>query len=68
MVGGFMLSKVIVNSYELLIEIAIWLILISALIGGWSTAGFFCGNWCINWCFYFLCFSRWRISGVSPIY
>ncbi len=38
-----MLSKVIVNSYELLIEIAIWLILISSLIGGWSAAGFFAG-------------------------
>lgn len=35
-----MLSKIIVNSWSILIEISLWLILLSALIGGWQTGGF----------------------------
>ena len=36
-----MLSKIIVSSFQLLIEISIWLVLISAFIGGWQAKGFF---------------------------
>ena len=38
-----MLSKLIVNSYEMLIEIALWLFLVSSLVGGWSMGGFITG-------------------------
>ena len=31
-----MLSKMIVSSYEMLIEIALWLFLIGCLIAGWT--------------------------------
>lgn len=36
-----MLSKVIVNSYATLIEVSLWLVLISSVIGGWQAGGFF---------------------------
>jgi len=35
-----MLSKMIVSSYEMLIEISLWLFLLIALIGGWMAKGF----------------------------
>lgn len=35
-----MLSKLIVSSYAMLLEISIWLILVGSLIGGWSAKGF----------------------------
>lgn len=35
-----MLSKLIVTSYKILIEIAMWLILLIGFIGGWSQKGF----------------------------
>jgi hypothetical protein len=35
-----MLSKIIVNSWSLLIEISLWLLLLSALIAGWQAGGF----------------------------
>ncbi|MDE2148771.1 MAG: hypothetical protein KGJ55_02815 [Gammaproteobacteria bacterium] len=38
-----MLSRIIVSSYGLFLEIAIWLILIGSLIGGWKLHGFFAG-------------------------
>ena len=38
-----MLSKIIVASYSVFLEIAIWLTLLAGLIGGWVTSGFFAG-------------------------
>lgn len=38
-----MLSKLIVSSYQMLIEISIWLFLLMALIGGWMAKGFMGG-------------------------
>ena len=38
-----MLSKIIVSSYQMLLEIAIWLTLIFGFIGGWAMHGFFAG-------------------------
>lgn len=38
-----MLSKIIVSSYPMFLEIAIWLTLICGLIGGWIAGGFFAG-------------------------
>jgi len=35
-----MLTKIIVGSFAQLIEISLWLVLIIAFIGGWSTVGF----------------------------
>lgn len=35
-----MLSRMIVSSYGLILEVAIWLILIGSFIGGWSFGGF----------------------------
>ncbi len=42
-----MLSKIIINSYKLLIEIVLWLSLVAFVVGGWNiptsyydTAGF----------------------------
>lgn len=34
-----MLSKVIVSSYSMLLEVAIWLILLGGLVGGWAEGG-----------------------------
>ncbi len=36
-----MLSKIIVNIYAVLLEIGLWLTLLSGLIGGWQANGFF---------------------------
>jgi len=36
-----MLSKLIVNSWSILIEISLWLLLLISLIGGWQSGGFF---------------------------
>jgi hypothetical protein len=38
-----MLSRIIVSSYAVLLEIAMWIILLVAFIGGWSASGFFVG-------------------------
>lgn len=35
-----MLSRIIVNSWAVLIEISLWLLLLVAIIGGWHTGGF----------------------------
>ena len=35
-----MLSKIIVGSWSILIEISLWLILLMGLIGGWQGSGF----------------------------
>ena len=35
-----MLSRLIVNSWAVLIEIALWLLLLVAIIGGWHAGGF----------------------------
>ena len=35
-----MLSKIIVSSWSMLIEISLWLLLLGALIGGWQAGGF----------------------------
>jgi hypothetical protein len=35
------LSKIIVSSYSMLLEAAIWIILVSSFIGGWIASGFF---------------------------
>jgi len=35
-----MLSKLIVNSWSILIEISLWLLLLISLIGGWQSGGF----------------------------
>jgi len=35
-----MLSKIIVNSWSMLIEVSLWLLLIMAFIGGWQAGGF----------------------------
>jgi hypothetical protein len=34
-----MLSKLIVKSYGLLLEVALWLFLVTSFIGGWSSGG-----------------------------
>lgn len=36
-----MLSKFIVETYGLLIEVSLWLLLAVAIIGGWQSGGFF---------------------------
>ena len=36
-----MLSKLIVTSYALLLEVALWLILAGSFIAGWAAKGFF---------------------------
>jgi len=36
-----MLSRLIVRSYKMLLEGAMWLILIGSFIGGWAAKGFF---------------------------
>jgi len=36
-----MLTKIIVSSFAVLIEICIWIVLVAALIGGWQFQGFF---------------------------
>lgn len=38
-----MLSRLIVQSYETLIEVALWVFLIVAFIGGWIGTNFFGG-------------------------
>lgn len=38
-----MLSKIIITSYRLFLEIAIWLVLIGATIGGFNFGGFWAG-------------------------
>jgi len=38
-----MLSKIIVSSYKLFLEIAIWLVLLGAAIGGFGYGGFWSG-------------------------
>lgn len=38
-----MLSKMIVSSYEILIEVCLWLFLLIALVGGWMANGFLGG-------------------------
>ncbi len=35
-----MLSKIIVSSWSMLIEISLWLLLLVAVIGGWQAGGF----------------------------
>jgi FtsH-binding integral membrane protein len=35
-----MLSKLIVSSYGILLEIAMWVIIIGSFIGGWVRSGF----------------------------
>ena len=35
-----MLSKIIVGSWSMLIEISLWLLLLGSLIGGWQSGGF----------------------------
>ena len=35
-----MLSKLVVKSWSVLIEISLWLLLFISLIGGWQTGGF----------------------------
>ncbi len=35
-----MLSKIIVDSWSVLIEIALWLFLLLGLVGGWQGGGF----------------------------
>ena len=35
-----MLSKLVVKSWSVLIEISLWLLLFVSLIGGWQTGGF----------------------------
>lgn len=35
-----MISKFIVSSYAMLLEVSIWIILVGSFIGGWSTKGF----------------------------
>jgi hypothetical protein len=34
-----MLSKIIVGSWAVLIEISLWLLLLAALVGGWRAGG-----------------------------
>lgn len=36
-----MLSRIIVSTWATLIEIALWLILLIALVSGWQAGGFF---------------------------
>ncbi len=36
-----MLSKVVVNLYTVLLEVGLWLLLLSGFIGGWQAYGFF---------------------------
>ena len=36
-----MLSKIIVSSYQMLIEISIWLFLLLSIVLGWMGGGFF---------------------------
>jgi len=36
-----MLSKLVVSIYRVLLEIALWLLLIAGFIGGWQADGFF---------------------------
>ena len=38
-----MLSKIIVSSYKVLLEVSMWVILLAAFIGGWVASGFFVG-------------------------
>ncbi len=38
-----MLSKIIVASYSMFLEVAIWLTLLAGFIGGWAAKGFFAG-------------------------
>ena len=38
-----MLSKIIVTSYALFLEIALWVTLVGSFIGGWAASGFFAG-------------------------
>ena len=38
-----MLSKLIVSSFSAMLEIAIWIILLLAFLGGWAGANFFGG-------------------------
>ena len=38
-----MLTKLIVSSYEMFIEIALWLLFVGAFIGGWTANGFLTG-------------------------
>lgn len=35
-----MLSKIVVKMYTILLEIGLWLILLTGLIGGWQAKGF----------------------------
>lgn len=35
-----MLSKIVVKIYTILLEIGLWLILLTGLIGGWQAKGF----------------------------
>lgn len=35
-----MLSRIIVASYKMLLEISMWIILIGSFIGGWAMRGF----------------------------
>jgi len=37
--GDNMLSRIIVSSWAVLIEISLWLLLLAALIGGWQAGG-----------------------------
>jgi hypothetical protein len=36
-----MLSKIIVSSYKILLEICIWLLLLGGFVWGWKMSGFF---------------------------
>jgi len=36
-----MLSKIVVDLYSVLLEIGLWLVLLSGIIGGWQANGFF---------------------------
>ena len=38
-----MLSKLIVSSYSMLLEVALWTILVGSFIGGWVSNGFLTG-------------------------
>ena len=35
-----MLSKIIVSSYGLLLEVSLWIILVGSFLGGWMNNGF----------------------------
>lgn len=38
--GFFMLSRIVVSLYKVILEIALWLVLLAGVIGGWKNGGF----------------------------